>query len=515
VKGMIVTMKRYIRKFSDDFSRICQENREETMIIYDTGFQVTYYSYEKVEQYVYRYLELFKKNGLKQGDAILSLVPNSAESIICFFAVLKGGYAFAPLPCYATEREVEKWTNIIKPKLIIKKKEISLPDCVENSYRVISINCNGDLEWLPKNTGYLLESKSGTLYLFTSGTTGVPKAMVIDGDTLWSSGCLFMKHYNMQKSRCRFWNYLPMSYLGGLYNLALIPVSCGGSFLITEPFSGKTILNFWNNVKKYEITALWFVPTIINGLLKISKMFGNNYRDYCKKNLKIALIGTAPITREIKEDFEKELGVNMYENYALSETTFITGENEDVICYREQSSVGEFLPYVDYELRKYEDADNIFELWIKTPFMFRGYLNEDGKVDDLLDEKSFLNTKDLVRISKNGQVIVVGRDRDIIKKGGMFVSLKEIECLVKNLDYIQEVATIPINHDFYGESYLLCIVLKDQNRGEEEVTARLKLWLVDNVVQYKQPEAIKIYKEFPYTSSGKIKKGELRKQYEH
>lgn len=507
-------MKRYIRKFTDDFSTICGKYRTETMIIYDTGFCANYYSYEQVEKYVDRYLGLFKENGLKQGDAILSLMPNSPEDIICFFATLKGGYSFAPLPCHATEREVEKWSNIIKPKLIIKKKEISLPDIVEDNYKVISVNCDGDLEWLPTCGGDVLETRSGTVYLFTSGTTGTPKAMIIDGDTLWSSGCLFMRHYNMQEAGCRFWNYLPMSYLGGLYNLALIPLCCGGSFLITEPFSGKTVLNFWGTVKKYEITALWFVPTIINGLLKVSKMLGNNYRDYCKKNVRIALLGTAPITKEVKEEFEEELGINIYENYALSETTFITGESKDIICYREQSSVGEILPYVDYELRKYEEADDIFELWIKTPFMFKGYLNEDATIDVSVDENGFLNTNDLVRISERGQVIVIGRNKDIIKKGGLFVSLKEIEYLVKNLSYIQDVTTIPVKHDFYGESYILCIVLKDHKEDEDEAISMIKLWLIDNVVQYKQPEAIKVFKEFPYTDSGKIKKGELKKQYE-
>lgn len=507
-------MKKHIRKFSEDFTKICKENKNESMIIYDTGYDAIYYSYGQVEEYVERYLKLFKEKGLKQGDAILSLVPNSAEAIICFFAILKGGYAYAPLPCHATEREVEKWANIIKPQMIIKKKEINLPVSIENSHTVVSINCDGDLEWLPNSAGDVLEYKSGTVYLFTSGTTGAPKAMVIDGDTLWSSGCSFVKFYNMKKSICRFWNYLPMSYLGGLYNLALIPVSCGGSFLITEPFSGKTVLSFWSIVKKYKITALWFVPTIVNGLLKVSKMLGNNYRDYCTENIKIALLGTAPITKETKECFEEELGVKIFENYALSETTFITGENKGNICYREQSSVGEFLPYVDYQLKKYEDAKDIFELWIKTPFMFNGYLNEDGKIDTSVDEKGYLNTKDLVRINEKKQVIIVGRDRDIIKKGGLFVSLKEIESLVKNLDYIQEVATVPVKHEFYGESYVLCIILKDFSEDEDEVVSRVKLWLIDNVVAYKHPEGIKVYKEFPYTSSGKIKKEELRKQYE-
>lgn len=507
-------MKRYIRRFSDDFKKICKENKSQNMIIYDTGFEALYYTYEEVENYVERYLKLFKDNGLEQGDAVLSLMPNSTEDIICFFAVLKGGYSFAPLPCHATKREIEKWTNIINPQLIIKKQEIELPESVESTYKTISIKCNGDLSWLPKPGDIQLDKKSGTVYLFTSGTTGAPKAMVIDGDTLWSSGCLFMKYYYLQDSKPRFWNYLPMSYLGGLYNLALIPIYCGGSFLITEPFSGKTVLNYWSTVKKYQITALWFVPTIINSLLKVTKTFGNNYKEYCQKNLIIALLGTAPITKNIKEDFEQEIGINVYENYALSETTFITGESKENICYRQQSSVGEILPYVDYDLKKYAGTEDIYELWVKTPFMFRGYLNEDGSIDLTVDENGFFNTKDLIKISNDGQLILEGRDRDIIKKGGLFVSLKEVENLVSSLDYIQEVAAVQIKHDFYGESYVLFIGLRNANDDADIINAKLKLWLHDNLVQYKVPEAIKVLKDFPHTSSGKIRKEELKKLYE-
>jgi len=505
-------MKQYKRSFAHDFAAICKKNCEEIVIIYDTGFKTISYSYSQVEEYVGRFLYFFKEKGLAQGDTIMSLLPNSAEDIICFLAVMKGGYTFAPLPCHATNREIEKWMNIIKPKLIFKKLEVDSAQSLNSDDDLISLKCDGDLEWLPMEKYENDEIKSATLYLFTSGTTGEPKAMVLNGDTLWSSGFIFSRFYNLHDSKTRFWNYLPMSYLGGLFNLALIPICCGGSFLITEPFSGKTVISFWNTVKKHEITALWFVPTIVNGLLRLARMFGNNFIDYCKDNLKIAFLGTAPISKESKEEFEKELGVQMYENYALSETTFITGETKESLCFRKQASVGEFLPYVDYELRPYENSKNIFELWVQTPFMFEGYLNESGEIEQNVDNNGFLNTKDLVTIDENNQLIVAGRDRDIIKKGGLFVSLKEIEYLVAKLDYVQDVAAVPIKHEFYGENYVLYVILKYGQ--SEDMVETLRLWMFDNIVQYKMPETIKVCKEFPHTDSGKIKKEELRKQYE-
>ncbi len=501
-----------MRKFVEDFTKSCLENIDKEMIIYDNGFTVKKFSYEEVSQYVDRYLYLFEKSNLQQGDVVLTLLPNSPEAIICFLAVLQGGYGYAPLPCHATETEIQKWTNIIKPKIIIKKDEIGTSANIQKNSNIISICCDGNLEWLPKEKTNASKSKSGKVYLFTSGTTGVPKAMVLDGDTLWSSACEFAKFYNIEKSQYKFWNYLPMSYLGGLFNLALIPISCNGSFLITEPFSGKTIINFWNNIKKYKINAIWFVPTIVKGLLKMTQIMDGNYKKCCDDDVKIAFIGTAPIKKETKIEFEEKFGIKLYENYALSETTFITAENINNLDKREEGSVGEILPYVDVKMKEFKNSEDIYELWVKTPFIFEGYLDNFGKVNIEKDDCGFFYTKDLVKFNNN-QVILVGRDREIIKKGGMFVSLKEIENLVSKNEWIKEVAAVSIEHDFYGESYILNIV-PENYKCESELIAKLKLWLINNLVEYKQPETIKVYKEFPHTDSGKIRKEELRKRCE-
>lgn len=80
-----------------------------------------------------------------------------------------------------------------------------------------------------------------------------------------------MKFHDLKDAQLRFWNYLPMSYLGGLFNLALIPLSTGGSLVIDETFSGKTFLQFWQTVERFDINAIWFVPTIARGLLSMAE----------------------------------------------------------------------------------------------------------------------------------------------------------------------------------------------------------------------------------------------------
>lgn len=397
------------------------------MIIYDFDSKKTSYSYAEVFTYIKRFLYLFRNNGLQEGDTVVSVMPNSPEAIICFWATLMGGMNYAPLPCTVSKREYDNWMGLVHPKMIIRKAGIV---DYNSPVMVRECNCDGDLSWLPLEEFWPEEHLTSHIYLMTSGTTGTPKAMSINSDKLWSSGKTFAKYYGIEESSYRFWNYLPMSYLGGLYNLAMIPLCCRGSFVISEPFSGKTILNYWNFVEHNEITALWFVPSIVQGLLKLSKLVGSKFNYPYREKIRIAFLGTAPIQLSLKEEFEEEFGIRMYENFALSESTFLTAENELNINYRQQGSVGKKLPYVSLKMVPVEGMEETNVIWVKTPFLFDGYLSEDGTVNLSLDEEGYFNTKDLGYLNENEILVLSGRNRDIIKKGGLFVSLSEIENVV-------------------------------------------------------------------------------------
>lgn len=486
--------------FAADFSRLCRDNHNRTLIVVVDENGKKKFSYADVEHIVDKMLTLFRKSGLKKGDTVVSIMPNSVECITCFFAALKGGYGFAPLACQVTNREFDNWLDLVKPRLIIKKQGVA---DYTSDIKVLNCNCDGDLSWLPESDGIDTGDNGSKVYLLTSGTTGTPKAMVIDGNKLWSSGIAFANCYGMLDSAVRFWNYLPMSYLGGLYNLALIPMCCGGSFVISEPFSGKTIINYWSFVQNNEITALWIVPSILQGLLKIAKLTGGSKKKNNLSTIKIAFIGTAPVQLTQKEEFEEMFGFRLYENFALSESTFLTAESEDNIRYREQSSVGKPLPYVSLKLKPVDGIANTNTIWIKSPYLFDGYLDKSGSVELELDEDGFFNSKDLGYINSDGVLVLAGRNRDIIKKGGLFVSLVEIEDVINKLPEVEEATAVPIPSNFYGETYVLCVVFKKNIEGQKE---KLHAWMLENFVKYKLPDKIYTYTEFPRTASGKIQK---------
>ena len=112
------------------------------------------------------------------------------------------------------------------------------------------------------------QGQSSQIFVLSGGTTAEPKVVVIDADRLWSAGCAFVDHHEFLDPDCRFYNIMPMSYLGGLFNLGLITNGAQARTVIAEPFSGLAILRLWRNCERFGINVLWLVPTVARALVQ-------------------------------------------------------------------------------------------------------------------------------------------------------------------------------------------------------------------------------------------------------
>jgi len=502
-----------IRSFRRDFDRLVEKQPESPALITKSDIESTITSYEELSALIDRCLALFEERSLKPGDVVLALMPNAAETLVCWLATIKGGLGFAPLPCTATPAEVRRWIGLVKPRLAIGTRlvrEETIAVMNESESEVVLIETDSRYTWLPTAR---LERSFGDeprTFLASSGTTGEPQAMVLDSNRLWSSGCAFMKFHGLQEPELRFWNYLPMSYLGGLFNLGLIPLCVGGSTVIDDPFSGKTFLGYWQSVDRFDVNAIWLVPSILRGLvtmlerLRVAERTGRP-----GKNIRVAFLGTAPIDLASKRRFEELAGVSVLENFALSETTFFTSETRDNLGERVEGSVGEVLPYADLKFVPASDVDDSndkppTEIHVRSPFLFLGYLEEDGLLYKPFDEEGYMATGDLGSLTDSNQLKIEGRTRDIIKKGGYLVSLREVEIIARRHDAVAEAAAVKTSHPFYGESFTLCVELREGL--DRDVLQDVARYVRGCLVNYKWPEKVVAVDELPRTASGKIRK---------
>ncbi|MDP2835050.1 MAG: class I adenylate-forming enzyme family protein [Pseudomonadota bacterium] len=497
----------WIRNFNADFDDLVADYGERIALI-AAGEAERQLTYAQLDVLADRHIAWMRMQGIGPGDCVGAVLPNSLEMLSLFVACLRGGIGFAPLACDTAAAEVQRWAALVQPCCCFYSP--LLADGVVNALQAtgrpcLPIEANGAFAHLPPAAAPQAHAEGARLYLFSSGTTGTPKAIVLDSNRLWSAGHAFARlHGAGFEQPFRIWNYLPQSYLGGLFNMALIPFSVAGSVVVDEIFSGKTFLGFWQMLERYDINVLWFVPAIVRGLLVIGERTHRQQVAPCAQAVRLAFLGTAPIERDTKTRFEQLFGLTLLENFALSETTFLTSEFAGETGQRSEGSVGRYLPYAELRFRPVAGEDAEFsEILVRTPFMMLGYLDEAG-VLRMPDDDGFFPTGDLGYLNAAGQLALSGRSRDVIKKGGYFIALREIELLAQSHPAVAEAAACATPHPFYGESYRLKLRLHaDAPVGSGEDA---RDFVYSALAKYKWPDGVDMVDDFPSTASGKIRK---------
>lgn len=498
-----------IRRFCDDFDGLVRRYRDRPALIEARSEQIL--SYGSLADILVRYRALFESVEARPGATIAAMLPNSVEMLACFLATIYHGYRFAPLSPDAPAPEITRWLKITRPQFALCGDTITenAKDALRSSAPVVEVSLDGKFEFLPDpNLDLSSDPELAQLYLSTSGTTGDPKAMVIDSNVLWSSGRAFADFHEFLDEECRFLNILPMSYLGGLFNLGLIPLARGGSTVVNEAFSGRSFFSFWNTVERFDVNVLWLVPSIVRGLLALAERAKPDAN--ANANMRCCFIGTAATDLATKLKFEKTFGVPLLENFALSETTFFTTETLGSRHRRVEGSVGEPLPYVELSFAPVSeehrgDGPAAPEILVKTPYLFKGYLSSTGDAEPPAEANGYFPTGDLGDIDEKNRLIIHGRVRDIIKKGGYFISLVTIERLAQDHEDVSEAAAAPVPHAFYGESFDLHVRVAE-GVPENWITHVFAPWLHANLAKHMWPERIIVADEFPRTSSGKVQK---------
>lgn len=480
--------------------QIAKTQSDLNCLIDQHGNQLKYGDMWKTIQSTYKYLNSF---GISKGNTILISMPNSIDQAVLFLTSLCFGINFAPIACTSTLREIQSTVSVLKPTHIFIESNLPIERVREYEAlgtEITLIPYDKPLSWLPQDSNEE-EFFSGKLFITTSGSSGLSKVVQLDGEKLWASANNFNELHKCHELSLTYWNYLPMNYLGGLFNLLLIPIASGGTVLIDEGFNGKTFIKFWHVMEKYGINAIWLVPSILRGLNRLAfsgKTKSLNQVERC-------FIGTAPVTKSEKSVFFEHFGIEPIESYGLTETTFIASEiTGDSAKNKSISTVGRIMPGVEILLKVNADKPNepqLSEIWVRSEYLMDGYF--EVSKDNLTlptDSHGFFNTGDLGYF-ENDNLILTGRKKDIIKKGGQIINLLEIEHLTNLIPEVKLSSAVPIDHEFYGESYSLIVEL---NKCSETTEIEISQFLHKELSKAKWPEKIFIVGCIPTTRSGKI-----------
>jgi acyl-CoA synthetase (AMP-forming)/AMP-acid ligase II len=470
-----------------------------------------------------------ERRGVKPGEPVVFSAENSTELALLYFAALHAGARVVPINPNYLPADYGSILDRVRPRWFIGSANIRAkvqdvlgkrPDLqvlcfhppVEKKKEAHVPLVNFDVEAestqgvTPARTLAAAADDDVCLTMFTSGSTGTPKGINIRYGGLLANGRAFCQRLGLGPHH-RFYDVLAMTYLGGLYNLFLIPVLAEGSLLLDVVFGPANLYAFWERVRDHEVNTLWFSPTMLSMLLAADD--GEDL-SFLRSQVRVGICGMAPLAADLKRRFEERFGFTLYENYGLSETTFIATAAPDLPP--KPGSVGRPLDGVSVRVvgPDWEPLADGREgqILVKTPYLMAGYDQAENSDRPTLLPSGYFLTGDVGYRDADGDLFITGRVKDLIIRGGVNISPKSIEDVIYRLDGVTEAAVIGVPHSVYGEEVALVV----QARPADRLTVDAVRKFCDaNIAQFQRPKHVFFIDEMPRGSTGKIQKSALRK----
>lgn len=352
-----------------------------------------------------------------------------------------------------------------------------------------------------------VDANAVKMILYTSGTTGRPK------------GVLHTHNTGPLRLRRAFENWSRGSAVAGLDNILLMasPVThVTGQSGMEIPFCSNTRTVFmerWNAVEALDlidaeqVTASVGATPFLHELLSAAEAGGRRL-----PSLQVFACGGAEVPPALICKSYEVLGqCRAFRVYGSSEVPLTTlgfaGVGEMEMAASTDGQIA------DYEVRILDDEGNRLsvgqegEICVRGPSMFLGYGDPEATAASF-DADGFFATGDLGRVTSEGAIVITGRKKDLINRGGEKVSAKEVEDILHRMPAIKEAAVVAMPHARLGET--LCAYVIAQPGAGLDLDALLAFVAASGVARQKYPEHLVVVDDFPRTASGKIRKDRLR-----
>ncbi len=468
-------------------------------------------SYTEADSAASKIANHLKDLGAKKGDRISVLVEKSVENLFLYLGCLKSGLVYHPMNIGYQATEVSYMLEDAAPTIIIcSKKQKCVVESLPAANRAKAI-----LTLEHDGTGTLLEGSSTSsentdisncdakdmaALLYSSGTTGKPKGIILSHKNLSSNAKALAKAWGFSNED-RVLHALPIYHVHGLF-IALGPVLLtGGSMSWHNRFDVDSVMKTLT-----ECTVMMGVPTYYTRLLDNPKLDP----EYCK-NMRVFICGSAPLLPETFKEFEIRTGHTILERYGMTETGI--NASNPLAGKRIAGSVGQALPGTKAQI--VDDAGKVVRpgetgnLQVKGDNVFSGYWKMPEKTAEDFTSDGFFNTGDKAVISNQGYISIVGRSKDMIISGGLNIYPREIELVIDQIPGIIESAVIgTTDHDF-GEKVVAVVACKDKSINAAQVIQVCK----SKLAGYKSPKVVHVVDELPRNAMGKVQKNILRTRY--
>lgn len=470
--------------------------------------------------------------GIEKGDRIGMVSVNCPQYVETYFAAAKNGAIFVPLNFRATEEELEYMLSASETKFLFVGERYlemakdmlphlpQLEKCISIDIPFENMAYYEDLVDPDFEDEYFsdIEDEDVTILMFTSGTTGRPKAVPLTHE---SFGSYILDNVSPADPEMEEKNILtvPLYHVAGVQGM-LAAVYGGRTLVMMRQFDVKTWLEL---VENEGANRAMLVPTMLKHVI--------DYPDFGKydlSSLEVITYGAAampfPVIKKAIELMPEVSFINAFGQTETGSTITMLGPEDHKIEGTEEEkekklkrlaqSIGKPLP--DVEIRIVDSEGNhlppnqIGEIVARGPRVMSGYWKDEEKTKQAFTADGWLKTSDQGWMDEEGYLYRTGRADDVIIRGGENISPKEVEEALITHPKIAEVAVIGISDEEWGQQpYAVVVLKKGETATEDEIIDSTR----DKLASFKRPRKIMFMDELPRTAIGKLQRKKLVELY--
>ncbi len=448
--------------------------------------------------------------GVRPGERVSVQVEKSADNLCLYLACLRAGFVYHPLNMGYKQAELDYLIGNAEPAAVIcdSTRESTLGAIAQSARarHVLTLDQDG--------TGTLMEGARDrdshcpvhpcapddmAALLYSSGTTGRPKGIILSHDNLFSNTQALVDLWGFTPED-RLLHGLPIFHVHGLFVALGCVLAVGASMRWLDGFTTDHAIGHLPGC-----TVMMGVPTYYTRLLGDERFTA----DVCR-SMRLFISGSAPLLTETFLQFEARTGHRILERYGMSETGMNT--SNPLMGERKPGTVGPPLPGVDLRITGEDgavlDQGEIGGIEVRGRNVFKGYWKMPEKTAEDFTADGFFRTGDMGRIDEDGYVAIVGRAKDLVITGGLNVYPKELELFIDALEGVKESAVIGVPHDDFGEAIIAVVVADGPISAQAIIDACRR-----DLAAFKVPKKVIFVPDLPRNTMAKVQKNLLRETY--
>lgn len=484
---------------------------DKTMVIY----RDTHYTFRQIEGLSNRFASGLSNLGVKKGDVVSLGLPNCPEFIIALLGIAKIGAVTLPLNPMLKHKELSYIFSDCRVRCAVTFEGHagiigSLQESKENDFFMIGLS--GGEEGIRStisdlaSTNSLQKLKPASIFdedlfliVYTSGTTGHPKGVMLGHDNVLAVAGAVAKCHSDPNQDDRYACFFPLTHITGIVNFLVNSFLTGSSMVLMKRFKVNEYLNCFD---QHKATVMGAVTPVFMDVLAAEDL-----DQYDFGHLKRITSGGTSLPVILYQRLEKQFGVPILEMYGMTENAATLTSNP---LYRQKmGSVGVVLDGMAVKVtgEKGEELPpgSIGEILAKGKGLMKGYLNNHDLTQKAF-EGSWYHTGDLGKMDEDGFLYIVDRKDDMINSGAFKIYPREVEEAILKHPEVTDCAVIKQEDDRMGQIPVAFVVLKSDAGLTEE---SLRGFSRKSMANYKVPRQFRFIDELPRNAQGKILKREL------